>query len=386
MRPALLAALGLLAAPAAPAAEPCEAAALELRALAQSAQSAGAPLAAGAASGIADAIEGKTAAPAAAIEPAFAPKLKALKARHLDLLLKSWSALGTKGLWREQIALHGPLAALGGTEDPKARKALGMADVPGVGWCWVLRTPHYEITTSLAFRDQAGIAEAAEDLYEAFTTLFKPYTRLLETRNRLGIHFFDTSEQYQAFHQATGRTPTNAYGYYLGNADLQKSICCFHANEGRGRVFLFHEGCHQLHDRLLQTLRGCRPWVLEGLGTYFETLARKDGKLALGPAGDLRSWEAPARTGLATLLDFGPEAWVAESVKQGAGFKAQYRQAALLVAFLLEGEEGRFRDRLFKEILLKPGKGSPKDVEALFGMTLEELTRKYEAFGARHFP
>lgn len=317
--------------------------------------------------------------------PALSPeKTAALKAKHRSALVKLWEQAGAKGLWREQAGLVAHLAELG-TDDPKARKALGMLEIPGVGWCWVLKSPHYEIRTNLPPGTQVEILEACEDTYEAFTAFFRPYAKIAEPKTRFVMHYFDTYEQYHAFLKAVNKPEPTLYGFYDpndGQGYFRKDETLFGISG-----ILYHEGTHQLHDQLLRCMNGTPSWVTEGLASYFETLERRDGKLVLGSEGRKSIWHLGGAQyiPLDAFFDVAQKDWTALPDRFHIdGLNAQYGQAALLVRYFVEAEEGKLKDRFLKEILLK-SLGSSKDVQKALGTSPKELEPKYVEFANRFF-
>ncbi len=147
-------------------------------------------------------------------------------------------------------------------------------------------------------------------------------------------------------------------------------------------ALLFHLAAHLVMERAGGPEAEWSPWLLKGMGMCFEQGASPSGWMRLSTAARhdaavILALEARnAHVPLHMLVVGGQELF------RGPLGALAYREAGLLVAFLLWGNQGKHRDALARYIQLErqPGPVPPGSFKAIFGATPSELEKEWLAF------
>jgi hypothetical protein len=244
---------------------------------------------------------------------------------------------------------------------------------------WQIKTaPHFEIQTNVPLSDAIAFGRRLEGMYELFTSEFAdvigpeflPLARRFRDRDqkptaspkKFGVSYFASKAEYvQTLKAKFGLDESISLGYYMPPWEAKRFPKALprsyfyrdDANPIAAFETLYHEGSHQV---LFETAgkaafdrnRG-NYWVWEGLGTYFETVRpQPDGTLLVGAPVGARM--AAARQSLIGEGRYVPIAEFVAMDSHAFGEEADqavyrnYAQAMALAVFLLNGQDGRYRE------------------------------------------
>lgn len=277
------------------------------------------------------------------------------------------------------------------------------------GNAYTLETDHYRIRTTADLADAVELAKHLEQLHWVVSRLLAEY---FHPRDLMRLHFSrsrnadfkppgrpDTRKfvvylyrDASQFREATSRFPVpgveTATGIYVPR---HKRIYCYVASdiEGGWVAATIHEATHQL---LLEassaaTAAGLKAnyWVAEGIPAYLESLRLDGDRVYVG------EWTSPrlsvARDRLVAERRYVPlERFVHLTPEQFLNGESSflYGQAALLVHFLLHGENGRYRQpflRFLRDVF--SGTQGQRPLVDYLGISYAELERRWVVHVAR---
>ncbi len=250
---------------------------------------------------------------------------------------------------------------------------------------WQIKTaPHFEIQANVPLSEAVAFGRRLEGLHEFFTSEFAdvigpeflPLARRFRDRDqkptaspkKFGVSYFANKAEYvQTLKARFGLDESISLGYYMPPWEARKfpkasPRSYFYrddANPIAAFETLYHEGSHQV---LFETAgkaafdrnRG-NYWVWEGLGTYFETLRpQPDGTLLAGAPVGARM--AAARQSLIEDRRYVPISEFVAMDSHAFGEAADqavyrnYAQAMALAVFLLNGQDGRYREAFLEYV------------------------------------
>lgn len=237
---------------------------------------------------------------------------------------------------------------------------------------WRITTEHFEIRSNVPLSQTIDFGRRLEDFYEFFFAVTAdvvgarlPLARRFRDPSLRGettslphlIYYFATKDQY-VDHLRRFAPPDvdQSLGYYdpFGPGSKTRKPAYFFLDAG-GRIgstaTLYHEVSHQL---LFESGLGGsykrnqgNYWVLEGLGTFFETVAiHPDGSMEVGGFVGPRIAEAVRRliepsTAVPTALFV---SYDQNTFNLESQIHANYQQAMALTLFLMRGRGGAYRE------------------------------------------
>lgn len=239
---------------------------------------------------------------------------------------------------------------------------------------WRIFTEHFAIQTNVSLADAIAFGRHLETLHEVFEGLFadvladrSPLAQRFRNRTMTGessseahqVAYFATREQYGAAVSIfTDVDPARSLGYYHPpqGRGARRGRAYFFRDEGgalEATATLFHEASHQLlFESGAATAAAFREnagnyWVVEGLGTYFETLTvGPDGAVRIGGLVGARNAEARRRlvlpgqlTPLAAFVGYQQGTFNRDDL-----VVRHYLEASALTSYLMHGDRERFRD------------------------------------------
>jgi hypothetical protein len=259
---------------------------------------------------------------------------------------------------------------------------------------WQVRTDHFLVTTNHSLEAAAELAARLERLHQVWRQLFagfyltenevrrlfagerqprkqvRPF-RVYYHRDRheyadalrkyqpriaetLGIYFAELSAAH--FFATDGATTLRAVP--AGQAKTAESARDENATGEPPVATLYHEAVHQLFQETKPSVRGVGDlvnfWVVEGVATYFETLREHDDPASglYFTIGEPDAGRLPAAKERLQERFYVP---LAELTKLGkaemqrhAEVSKLYSQSSGLAAFLMDGEDGRYREALVR--------------------------------------
>ncbi len=236
---------------------------------------------------------------------------------------------------------------------------------------WVLETTHWSLRSNLPLAEALRAILDLENAYRAWYGLFAAELEFLHRPEpmRAQIHADAAS-----FPESSGSA-----GFY----DRDARTLFVNASKGLDAGLMVHEAVHMLLDATSAWDRGARgsipAWLDEGLAEYVRaTLTGRRGRLAYDPSGiNVLSMRAHAHAkrpyDLSRVLNFGPGDFAASSRQD-----LKYAQAYTFVHFLIEAENGRWREPFF-EFLRSAwrGQGSSTDLEKVLGAKAEAIEKAW---------
>jgi Protein of unknown function (DUF1570) len=238
---------------------------------------------------------------------------------------------------------------------------------------WHIGTEHFAISTDLTLSETISLGRRLEHFHDLFFALLADViepdlplalrfqgssrsTKNVETTHQ--VFYFADKQQYVEYLQPL-QDPSIAgtLGYYLIPDKAQKlrtkPASFFYKDDGAdidAISTLYHEVSHQLLFESMPKKNDYSSnfWVLEGLGTYFETVRpQPDGSIlvggAIGPRIALVKLRLFEQGGLMPIADL---VSMSMSKFQGRGTDVyvNYQMAMALTVFLMQADGGRYRD------------------------------------------
>jgi hypothetical protein len=275
---------------------------------------------------------------------------------------------------------------------------------------WQIFTEHFQVLTNVPMSEAIAFGRRLEAFHDLFFSwmadVIGPSLPLAQRfRNpklvpkpaakRHVVHYFATKQQYADRLRPTfGPGIEDSIGFYVTPKEakpLHIQPACYFFKDEHGQIeetaTLYHETSHQL---LYESKPGERSgrrsyWVLEGLGTYFETVnPQPDGSLLVG------GWFGPrlavARQRIIEQKEYVPIARLVTMSKDrfnGAGggdVYLNYAEAMAFTVFLMQYDSGRYRDDFldYVEAVYRGIEGQP--LPARLGVSYETLEEQFLAF------
>jgi len=219
---------------------------------------------------------------------------------------------------------------------------------------WEFDTEHYHIQSNVSLADAVAFGKICEDNYKLFFRMFIGY---FSSRNQgqmlfggkqekrlMKVNYFATKEQFKS--TLGSIVPDMAAGIYISGRP-QGSANFFKIDWATNTKILKHEATHQLfaESRRLAGGSRCGAWVVEAVATYMETCSRVDGRIVTKgrKAPWVQAFKQVLQKGMSKpLRDFDQ---VSYQGFMAVGPGIAYPQAASLACFLMEADDGNYRER-----------------------------------------
>ena len=289
------------------------------------------------------------------------------------------------------------------TQSPPARNskadAARRADIKSG---WQVRTDHFQVTTNHSLAAGAELAARLEQLYQIWRQLFAGFyytekeVRGLfagERNARTQSHPFrvfyhrDRDEYVNALRRRQPRI-AETLGIYF---DSNREAHFFAGDEQKSASTLYHEAVHQLFQESKPTAKQIGTfanfWVIEGVATYFESLTEHDDPqtglyftIGESTAGRLPAARERMQDGfyiaLADLTRLGKD-----DVQRHAEIAKVYSQSSGVAAFLVGGEQGRYREPLVTYLqAVYAGRDNAESLTKATGIGYEVLDAQYRRY------
>lgn len=253
---------------------------------------------------------------------------------------------------------------------------------------WEIRSEHFLVKTNTSLEEGVEVSRKLERFHDWLTSNFVAFfdtpaalTKRFEqatTRSRaisnmkpMEVHYYATQEEYDR--TIRKRNPEYATIETNGLYWEPDQTCYFFRknDEADNDSTIYHEATHQILDlatlqdrnsaarkrRLVLRERRTRPWLLaeqsnfwllEGIACYFESFVIRDGEVKVGEPDYIRFVTAQHRllkdnfyVPLRQFCGLGREAF-----QSHPNFRQLYSQSSGLAHFLMEYEDGKYRDDL----------------------------------------
>jgi hypothetical protein len=298
-------------------------------------------------------------------------------------------------------AKRGWLAADGAKTSGVSDKA-GAARRADIKNGWQVRTDHFQVTTNHSLAAGAELAARLEQLYQIWRQLFAGfYYTEKEVRGLFAgeRNARTQSHPFRVFYHRAREEYVNALrrrqpriaetlGIYF---DSNREAHFFAGDEQKNASTLYHEAVHQLFQESKPTAKQIGTfanfWVIEGVATYFESLTEHDDPQAglyftIGEstAGRLPAARERMQGGfyipLADLTRLGKD-----DVQRHADIAKVYSQSSGLAAFLVGGEQGRYREPLVAYLqAVYAGRDNAESLAKATGASYDELDAQYRRY------
>ena len=268
---------------------------------------------------------------------------------------------------------------------------------------WTVETEHFRIRTNHSQERGVELGVKLEDFHRfflrEFTAVFTSPAqlgRLLEGSNpeaapkKYEIHYFRTRDEFiqQLRGKQNGVEVIN--GLYLPE-DRKAYFFDDPTDPESNEETLYHEVTHQLlgetSAKTLDVGKEHDFWVIEGIACYLESFERRKNRLSAGDPRHVRIVRAYQRALNEHLYEpMRPFTVMSMREFQNAGglpqLRAYYSQAAAMVHFFLNYENGLYREEFLNYLgqVYSPVSGvrhNPKSLAQLTGVTFEVLDRQY---------
>ena len=214
---------------------------------------------------------------------------------------------------------------------------------------WEFDTEHYHIKSNTSLVDAIAFSERCEQNYKLF---FRVYIGYFSSKNQgemlfgnkrdsklMKVNYYATKEDFKRLSAA----PDFAAGVYM---PMFKTAHFYKIDSASDTRVLKHEATHQLFAesrRVSQSQHGA--WVVEAAATYMETCDRVGGEvIAQGrKALWVQQFKQVLKSNQAVALkDFDQLSYEGFL---GKGAMVSYPEAASLACFLMEADDGNYRER-----------------------------------------
>ncbi len=249
---------------------------------------------------------------------------------------------------------------------------------PPIKMPFELETKHYIIKTDTADFVCKNAGKAMEQLYSAFTRIFRPEEDAQRLKTEIII--FDKEDDFLKYARGLGADVQKGHlGFFRTGPDGRDTIAVFkrRTDEFHTLSTLYHEATHQFITMVMGVSRLPPLWLNEGLAVYFETSVIRDGKLQVGiiPRNRLMLLQKHLRAGTHVPL--------ADLIRRGRGNYDSlcYSQGWSLVYFFLHARNGAYRtrfDRYFK--MLKEGQDADESFRACFTTDMDQFEGAWKQF------
>lgn len=282
-------------------------------------------------------------------------------------------------------------------QDAAARRTIGDG--------WIVTTEHFEVTTNHSLEEGVALARRLEELHDVWRQQFADYwlpaselqdvfagrRRLVGRARPHQVWYFKSRDGYNAALRREQPRIDITLGIYF---DTHRRAYFF-AGEDHTRTTIYHEAAHQLFQearprsaRARLVGRANNVWIIEGIATYFETLAIHDDPVrgryyTLGGTDAGRLPTARARVlqenyyvPLADLVRLGKD-----DLQRRSDLTQLYSQLAGLTTFFLNAEGGRYRRALVDYLIaVYSSRADENTLSKLTGQSYAELDAAYRVF------
>lgn len=279
------------------------------------------------------------------------------------------------------------------TDDPKPS--------PGKRNNWFLRTDHFLVSTNYSGEAAAELAARLELLHQIWRQLFAGFylpereVRQLFDGDRVArgqpkpfrvFYYRNRSEYADALRRRQPRIDETLGIYFDTFREAH-----FFAGGDQDAGTLYHEAVHQLFQESRPATKmvgsSANFWIIEGVATYFETLTEHVdprigryytiGELTKGRLPSARrQLKENSSVPLAELTRLGKE-----ELQQPANIARRYSQSCGLAAFLIDGEQGRYREPLVRYLqAIYTGHDSVQTLVETTGASYSELDAAYRRY------
>jgi hypothetical protein len=266
---------------------------------------------------------------------------------------------------------------------------------------WQVRTDHFQVTTNHSLESAAELAARLERLHQVWRQLFAAF--YLSEREVAQLFAGDRASRtqprpFRVFYHRTRQQYANALRRRQSRIDETLGIyfdtgreAHFFASDDHDNGTLLHEAVHQLFQESKSAAKQiggtANFWVVEGVATYFETMTEHlDPQAGLyftigeATAGRLPAARDRLKDGfyipLAELTPMGKS-----DIQRHAELAKLYSQSTGLVAFLMDGNGGRFREPLVRYLeAVYAGRDDNDTLARETGISYGELDAAYRRF------
>jgi hypothetical protein len=267
---------------------------------------------------------------------------------------------------------------------------------------WIVRTDHFLVSTNDSQQAAAELAARLERLHQVWRQLFAGF--YLQER--------EVRQLFAGERDARGQSKPFRVYYYRNRADYADALrrrqpridetlgiyfdtfreAHFFAGEEQDAGTLYHETVHQLFQESRPAAKmigkSANFWIIEGVATYFETLAEHNDREAglYYTVGESSAGRLPmARQ---RVLEDGYYMPLAElcklnksDVQRQPEIAKLYGQAAGLAAFLMDADDGRYREPLVTYLeAVYAGRDDAETLAHATGLSDEQLDAAYRRF------
>lgn len=264
---------------------------------------------------------------------------------------------------------------------------------------WEVRTDHFLVTTNHSLEAAVALASRLERLHQAWRQLFAGFhlsdreVRQLfagerEVRQRhkpFRVFYHRDKDDYASALVERQPRIAETLGIYF-DADREAH---FFAGDDQDAGTLYHEAVHQLFQETRPAARhvGDRAnfWIVEGIATYFETLTEHAdpnsglyytiGEASAGrlPGARQRLVSEGFYVPLEELTRLGKD-----ELQQRVDLAQVYSQTAGLAAFLMDADEGRYREPLVRYLVaVYAGRDNAQSLADETGLSYQKLDAQY---------
>lgn len=266
---------------------------------------------------------------------------------------------------------------------------------------WQVRSDHFLVTTNHSLEAAAELAARLERLHQVWRQLFAgfylsaPEVRELFAGKRdartqgqpFRVFYHRDRRRYAAALRRRQPRIAETLGIYF---DTDREAHFFAGGDQDGGT-LYHEAVHQL----FQESRPAAPqignsadfWIVEGVATYFETLSEHAGPhtglyFTVGEATAGRLPAARARLQGAFYVPLDELTRYAKAdVQRHPEIAKLYSQMAGLAAFLMDADQGRYREPLVRYLeAVYAGHGGGDSLAAATGASHQQLDAEYRRY------
>jgi hypothetical protein len=286
---------------------------------------------------------------------------------------------------------------------------------------WQMRTDHFLVTTNHSLEAAVELAARLERLYQVWRQLFAGFYMTEREVEQLfagereprpqvrpfRVYYHRDHDQYVAALRRRQPRIAETLGIYFdthreahffagdnvasGNSPAVTSTHELPGTAGTVVATLYHEAAHQLFQESKRSAarigEDANFWIIEGIATYFETLTEhRDAQAGLyytvgeATAGRLPAARERLHDGyyvpLAELSRLGKS-----ELQRRPDIAKLYSQAAGLSAFLMDSQEGRYREPLVEYLqAVYAGRDNAQSLPQTAAATYEELDAQYRRY------
>jgi len=207
-----------------------------------------------------------------------------------------------------------------------------------------LESEHYKALSNVSIEDTQDALSKAETLYQAYTAFWDVEAK--PTDNKLLLKIYSSRKEFKRANPLSG----------WAEAFYSEPYCHQYIeveSENRPYHWMVHEATHQLNNEVSQFR--LPQWAEEGIACYFSTTKMDDGKMSLGVidrdtypiwwlssldlSGDLSRDKSDKK-----IMNLRSIVNDEKPLKMNQHVNLYYIHWFSLVHFLLEGEEGKYRE------------------------------------------